>query len=140
VREREPEKMRIGRKDLKQCKRLTTVVDGREVAIFYHSGNFYDINGEPCIVCPWHKYKITLSEGKGLYQSVDPKNPIAPTPWVSKGVKQRTHTVTIKNGHVYLTLLDMSTHRDSDYYLSEKFKKFHNFLQLNLINEDELMQ
>eukprot|EP00062_Callorhinchus_milii_P008564 gi/632951401/ref/XP_007891275.1/ PREDICTED: Rieske domain-containing protein [Callorhinchus milii] len=28
-------------KDLKQCKRLTTVVDGREVAIFYHSGNFY---------------------------------------------------------------------------------------------------
>lgn len=36
-----------------------------------------EFDGRPCIVCPWHKYKITLATGEGLYQSIDPKDPAA---------------------------------------------------------------
>lgn len=36
--------------------------------------------------------------------------------WRSKGVKQRTHHVTLDNGNVYVMLSDMADSIDSDYY------------------------
>ncbi|XP_020864502.1 Rieske domain-containing protein isoform X2 [Phascolarctos cinereus] len=82
-----------------------------------------DFDGQACIVCPWHKYKITLSTGEGLYQSINPKDPSAVPKWCSKGVKQRTHTVTVKNGHIYVTLSKASDFKcDSDFYATGKFK------------------
>lgn len=66
-----------------------------------------EFNGRLCIVCPWHKYKITLAEGEGLYQAVDdPTAKPLRTQWRSKGVKQRIHKVTEVNGNVYVTLND----------------------------------
>lgn len=82
-----------------------------------------EFNGLLCIVCPWHKYKITLAEGEGLYQAVeDPKARPMKTFWRSKGVKQRIHKVTEVNGNVYVTLNDSSTTIESDVYQTERYR------------------
>ncbi|XP_039615304.1 Rieske domain-containing protein isoform X2 [Polypterus senegalus] len=126
--------------DIIQRTRITTLIQGREVVVFYHKGEFYamdmrcyhaggplhlgdieDIDGKVCIICPWHKYKITLTDGEGLYEACNPSD--FSTKWCSKGVKQRTHLVHVENGNVYVTLSDLSSPIDSDYYQSEKFKE-----------------
>lgn len=82
-----------------------------------------EFNGQMCIVCPWHKYKITLAEGEGLYQAVDdPTAKPLRTYWRSKGVKQRIHKVTEVNGDVYVTLIDSSEAVDSDVYQTERYR------------------
>ncbi|KFQ53874.1 Rieske domain-containing protein, partial [Pelecanus crispus] len=138
----------IGKEDdIKKSGRVTGKVNGREVVVFYHEGKFHamdsrcyrklfahmismlqqlsiksaDINGQACIVCPWHKYKITLETGEGLYEGINPLEP-SPTPqWQSKGVKQRIHKVTIDNGNVYVSPPDLSVRFDSDYF-ADKYK------------------
>ncbi|XP_074184803.1 Rieske domain-containing protein isoform X4 [Rhinolophus sinicus] len=132
----------VGREDdIKKSERITAVVHDREVVIFYHKGEYHamdircyhsggplhlgeieDFDGRPCIVCPWHKYKITLATGEGLYQSINPKDPSAKPKWCSKGVKQRIHTVTVDNGNIYVTLSNASFKRDSDFYATGDFK------------------
>ncbi|NXW10610.1 RFESD protein, partial [Fregetta grallaria] len=141
----------IGKEDdIKRSQRITAKVNGREVVVFYHEGKFHaldsrcyrkilahmisiqqlavfsssslqDINGQACIICPWHKYKITLETGEGLYEGINPLEP-SPTPqWQSKGVKQRIHKVTIDNGNVYVSPPDLSVSFDSDYF-ADKYK------------------
>ncbi|NWT02806.1 RFESD protein, partial [Mionectes macconnelli] len=123
--------------DIKKSGRITAKIDGREIVVFYHEGKFHaldsrcyrktlayiisDIDGQACIVCPWHKFKITLETGEGLYEGINPLEP-SPTPqWQSKGVKQRTHKLTIDNGSVYVCPPDLSVSFDSDYF-AEKYK------------------
>ncbi|KFP47887.1 Rieske domain-containing protein, partial [Cathartes aura] len=141
----------IGKEDdIKKSRRITAKVNGREIVVFYHEGKFHaldsrcyrkifahmismlltcyffffflqDINGQACIICPWHKYKITLETGEGLYEAINPLEP-SPTPqWQSKGVKQRIHNVTIDNGNVYVSPPDLSVSFDSDYF-ADKYK------------------
>ncbi|PNJ30991.1 RFESD isoform 5 [Pongo abelii] len=132
----------VGREDdIKKSERMTAVVHDREVVIFYHKGEYHamdircyhsggplhlgdieDFDGRPCIVCPWHKYKITLATGEGLYQSVNPKDPSAKPKWCSKGIKQRIHTVTVDNGNIYVTLSNEPFKCDSDFYATGDFK------------------
>ncbi|KAF0033908.1 hypothetical protein F2P81_013974 [Scophthalmus maximus] len=82
-----------------------------------------EFNGQLCIVCPWHKYKITLAEGEGLYQAVeDPTAKPLRTHWRSKGVKQRIHKVTEVNGEVYVTLNDSIEAIESDVYQTETYR------------------
>ncbi|XP_066567918.1 Rieske domain-containing protein [Amia ocellicauda] len=133
----------VGKKDdIIRCKKTTTVVQGRDVLVIYREGVLYaidsfcyhsggplqlgdieDVNGKQCIVCPWHKYKITLAEGEGLYQSIDPRDPRSKAIWCSKGVKQRTHSVQERDGDVFVTLSDLSSKVESDYYQSKKYKQ-----------------
>ncbi|XP_013872834.1 Rieske domain-containing protein [Austrofundulus limnaeus] len=134
----------IGKKeDIVRARRVTKLVNGcREVLVLYHQGQLYamdtrcyhsggdlqdgdieEFNGRLCIVCPWHKYKITLAEGEGLYQAVE--NPtVKPlrTHWCSKGVKQRIHKVTENNGDVYVMLNDSIDPIESDIYQTEKYR------------------
>ncbi|XP_052599688.1 Rieske domain-containing protein isoform X3 [Peromyscus californicus insignis] len=132
----------VGREDdIRKSERMTAVVHDREVVIFYHKGEYHamdircyhsggplhlgeieDFNGQSCIVCPWHKYKITLATGEGLYQSINPKDPSARPKWCSKGVKQRIHTVTVDNGNIYVTLSKEPFKCDSDFYATGEFK------------------
>ncbi|XP_074063771.1 Rieske domain-containing protein isoform X1 [Macrotis lagotis] len=133
----------VGREeDIKKSQRMTAIVHDREVVIFYHKGEYHamdircyhsggplhlgeieDFDGRACIVCPWHKYKITLSTGEGLYQAINPKDPSAERKWCSKGIKQRIHTVTVKNGRIYVTLSKTSEFKcDSDFYATGQFK------------------
>ncbi|NXD04904.1 RFESD protein, partial [Certhia familiaris] len=123
--------------DIKKSQRIRAKINGREIVVFYHKGKFHaldsrcyrkifdcvisDIDGQACIVCPWHKFKITLETGEGLYEGINPLEP-SPTPkWQSKGVKQRIHKVTIDNGNVYVSPPDLSVSFDSDYF-AEKYK------------------
>ncbi|KAM9743286.1 Rieske domain-containing protein-like isoform 1-T3 [Menidia menidia] len=134
----------IGKKeDIVRAGRVTKSVNGcRDVLVLHHRGQLYamdmrcyhsggalqngdieEFNGRLCIVCPWHKYKITLAEGECLYQAVD--NPTAKpvrTQWRSKGVKQRIHEVTEISGDVYVTLNDSTENIDSDFYQTEKYR------------------
>lgn len=51
-------------------------------------GDIEDLQGSLVVTCPWHRYKITLQTGEGVYQA-------APGQWKSKGVRQRTHRVSL---------------------------------------------
>ncbi|XP_036952766.1 Rieske domain-containing protein-like [Acanthopagrus latus] len=134
----------IGKKeDIVRAGRVTKLVNGcRDVLVLHHQGRLHamdmrcyhsggalqngdieEFNGQMCIVCPWHKYKITLAEGEGLYQAVDdPTAKPLRTYWRSKGVKQRIHKVTEVNGDVYVTLNDSSEAVDSDVYQTERYR------------------
>ncbi|KAL0977786.1 hypothetical protein UPYG_G00161170 [Umbra pygmaea] len=132
----------VGRKeDLIKDKRSFRTVEGRDILVLHHQGIFYaldfhcyhaggplqngdieEFGGKLCIVCPKHKYKICLADGEGLYKYKDPRAP-EPTPrWLSKGIKQRVHTVTETDGDVYVTLSSFSHFIDSDYFQGEKGK------------------
>uniref|UniRef100_A0A3Q4BNV9 Rieske domain-containing protein n=1 Tax=Mola mola TaxID=94237 RepID=A0A3Q4BNV9_MOLML len=123
--------------------RLTKLVNGcRDVLVLHHqgqlhamdtrcyhsggplqSGDIEEFNGMLCIVCPWHKYKITLAGGEGLYQAVDdPTARPLRTHWRSKGVKQRIHKVTEVNGDLYVTLNESSEAIESDVYQTESYR------------------
>lgn len=81
-----------------------------------------DFDSKLCIVCPKHKYKITLAEGEGMYQVTDRRQTPPVRRWHSKGVKQRVHTVTETNGDVYVTLSEDRCSIESDFYQGEKGK------------------
>ncbi|KAL0606295.1 Rieske domain-containing protein, partial [Plecturocebus cupreus] len=139
---REHSSVCVGKEDdIKKSERMTAVVHDREVVIFYHRGEYHamdircyhsggplhlgdieDFDGRPCIVCPWHKYKITLATGESLYQSINPKDPSAKPKWCSKGIKQRIHTVTVDNGNIYVALSSEPFKCDSDFYATGDFK------------------
>lgn len=134
----------IGRKeDIVKAGRMTKLVNGcRDVLVLHHQGRLHamdlrcyhsggplqhgdieEFNGLLCIVCPWHKYKITLAGGEALYQAVDdPTARPLRTRWCSKGVKQRIHKVTEVNGDVYVTLNDSSEAIESDVYQTERYR------------------
>ncbi|XP_015235345.1 PREDICTED: Rieske domain-containing protein [Cyprinodon variegatus] len=132
----------VGKKDeLIKAKRSFRTLEGRDILIIYHQGVFYaidcycyhaggtllngdieDINGKLCIICPKHKYKITLAEGEGLYRARNPKENPPVLRWYSKGVKQRVHTVTETNGEVFVKLTTIPNWIESDYYQGEKGK------------------
>lgn len=81
-----------------------------------------ELGGKLCIICPKHKYKISLANGESIYKATDPgEKPPVPR-WYSKGVKQRVHTVTETNGDVYVKLSEDKCWIESDYYQGEKGK------------------
>ncbi|CCW64328.1 unnamed protein product [Phytomonas sp. EM1] len=93
-------------------------------ACYHHGGpllqgDIEDFGGHLCIECPWHRYKIALDTGEGLYVSLElppsggkPKSTIR-----SKGCKQRVHKVSVDSqGEVYL-IVDLSgPYIESDRY------------------------
>lgn len=76
-------------------------------------GDIEDVGGRLVVTCPWHKYKIDLAAGEGLYQS-------APGVWTSKGRRQRTHSVRVDDatGDVLVQLEEVTeeTELTSDNY------------------------
>lgn len=131
----------VGKKDdLIEAKRTTITIDDRDILIIHHQGTLYavdsycyhaggmlqngdieEIDGKMCIICPNHKYKICLANGEGIYKGIDPQGKPPGPRWYSKGVKQRTHTLTETNGDVYVKLSTV-TWIESDYYQGEKGK------------------
>uniref|UniRef100_A0A8C4Z8I0 Rieske domain-containing protein n=1 Tax=Gadus morhua TaxID=8049 RepID=A0A8C4Z8I0_GADMO len=129
------------REELIEAKRSVRTLAGRDVLVIYHLETFYamdsycyheagalqtgdieELGGKLCIICPNHKYKITLAEGEGLYKDTDPmeKSPVAV--WLSKGPKQRVHSITEANGEVYVKLSEDPQRLDSDFYQGERGK------------------
>ncbi|KAI5607228.1 Rieske domain-containing protein-like isoform X1 [Silurus asotus] len=130
------------RDDIIRASRVVTSVNGRDVLVLHHQGELYaldshcyhaggplqngdieEVAGRVCIVCPWHKYKISVCDGEGVYQAVDPSvKPLKPR-WCFKGVKQRVHKVTEVKGHVYITLNTSAEHLESDHYQTPKYRE-----------------
>ncbi len=64
------------------------------------TGDIEDFGGKIVISCPWHNYKIALENGEGLYMGLEMENMKQPV-LKSKGIKQRTHAVKIKDNMIY---------------------------------------
>lgn len=94
----------------------------RFLTCFFFFTPLQELNGKLCIICPNHKYKITLAQGEGIYKATNPKEKPPVARWYSKGLKQRTHTVIEKDGDVYVKLSDTAGWLESDYYQGEKGK------------------
>ncbi|XP_046882417.1 Rieske domain-containing protein [Hypomesus transpacificus] len=132
----------VGKKDdLIKSKRSFRTLEGRDILLVYHQGILYaldyhcyhsggplengdieEIGGNLCIICPKHKYKISLLHGEGLYKATDHTAKVPTRKWFSKGVKQRVHTVMETNGDVYVKLSVHPGYVDSDFYQGEKGK------------------
>ncbi|CAK6958281.1 Rieske domain-containing protein isoform X2 [Scomber scombrus] len=130
----------VGKKDeLIEAKRSFRTIEGRDILIISHQDVFYaldsycyhaggelqngdieDIDGKLCIICPNHKYKISLAEGEGIYKAKVSRENVAK--WFSRGVKQRIHMVTETNGDVYVKLSEDCSNIESDFYQGEKGK------------------
>ncbi|KAK3555663.1 hypothetical protein QTP86_025744 [Hemibagrus guttatus] len=143
----------VGKKeDLIKAKRTSVSIADRVVVVVYHQGVFYtmdqycyhaggsllngdieEIDKKLCIVCPKHKYKISLADGEGLHNTSNPKDKSQPPCWRSKGIKQRVHKVTEVDGDIYVTLSETPGWIDSDYYQSEQGR-----MDLKLAKELEL--
>ncbi|XP_054473497.1 Rieske domain-containing protein isoform X2 [Anoplopoma fimbria] len=132
----------VGKKDeLIEAKRSFRTLEGRDILVISHQSVFYaidsycyhagtilqngdieEIGGKLCIICPNHKYKITLAQGEGIYKARDPTETPPVPRWYSKGVKQRIHTVTETNGDVFVQLSEDTCWVESDFYQGEKGK------------------
>ena len=71
-------------------------------AVCYHmggpliEGDIEELLGSAHVVCPWHRYRISIETGEGAYQ-------VTPGQWKSKGAqRQRTHNVRVLDGSVYV--------------------------------------
>lgn len=79
-----------------------------------------DFDGKLCIVCPKHKYKISLAQGESIYKATNPREKPPKPRWFSKGIKQRVHTVSETNGDIYVKLSEVTGYIESDFYQGEK--------------------
>ncbi|GIX66268.1 rieske [2fe-2s] domain-containing protein [Babesia caballi] len=75
-----------------------------------HAGDIEDVNGEPCVRCPLHKYIISLSSGHSFYEAVAVHRRPAGPPIIeslgfkSKGPRQRCHRVEVRHGRLLIQL------------------------------------
>lgn len=95
----------------------------KTVLTFSYCCSIQELNKKLCIICPKHKYKITLAEGEGIYKARDPRQKDRTFRWFTKGIKQRVHEVTERDGDVFVTLSDTSRYVESDYYYTEQGRK-----------------
>ncbi|GBE59786.1 Rieske domain-containing protein [Babesia ovata] len=106
-------------------------VGGRKVAVFQHGDRFFaidancyhaagrleehsedieEVNGEPCVRCPMHKYVISLSSGHSFYEAVEVlRKPGGPPSFrslgfKSKGLKQRCHYAKVEGNRLLIRL------------------------------------
>eukprot|EP00916_Digyalum_oweni_P016061 GHVL01026372.1.p1 GENE.GHVL01026372.1~~GHVL01026372.1.p1 ORF type:complete len:132 (+),score=18.25 GHVL01026372.1:44-439(+) len=107
-------------------------VTGRAVAIFSYKDHFYcldascyhaggpleeakdieEINGEPCIRCPWHHFVISIKTGHSFYQPVhfdhSKEGRLIPVveDWKSNGPKQRINNIKTEDGKIFIQLME----------------------------------
>ncbi|KAI9915678.1 hypothetical protein PsorP6_007784 [Peronosclerospora sorghi] len=79
------------------------------------NGDIEELGGKLTIKCPWHAYHIVVATGEGIYKGVDMVMTASGT-WTassprlkSKGVKQRTHFVELRNDGQDVYVADSST-------------------------------
>lgn len=95
-------------------------------ACYHHGGpllrgDIEELGGHPCIVCPWHSYKIALDTGEGLYMgiAIGPSGGAPQQTVKSKGCKQRVHKVVVDDANDVYVLVDLSGPKwESDAYAS----------------------
>merc|ERR1711991_168048 len=84
-------------------------------SICYHyggplvEGDIEDYGGHLSVICPWHRYPISLENGEGFYQGLDKSIK-------SKGIKQRTHLVKVENDKLYVKISKDGTVSSDEHY------------------------
>lgn len=130
------------KQDFVEKQKVKCKVNGRDIVVFYHNQQFYamdqhcyhaggpleqgdieDVGGYWCIVCPYHKQRITLDTGEGLHYSINPKDFKKPPKLCSKGTVQRIHQVQVVEDKVFVTLSDSKEYFPSDYFYSKQISK-----------------
>ncbi|CAH0478383.1 unnamed protein product [Peronospora belbahrii] len=88
-------------------------------ACYHHGGPLFngdieEIDSKMIVKCPWHAYHIVVETGEGIYKGVNMTmtssgklQPSSPK-LKSKGVKQRTHLVELRNGGQDIYIADSS--------------------------------
>ncbi|CAH0518667.1 unnamed protein product [Peronospora belbahrii] len=78
------------------------------------NGDIEEIDSKMIVKCPWHAYHIVVETGEGIYKGVNMTmtssgklQPSSPK-LKSKGVKQRTHLVELRNGGQDIYIADSS--------------------------------
>ena len=109
-------------------------IDGRFVTVINHENHLYCLdsscyhNGGPlgvgdietlgdnlCIICPWHRYSVSLSSGVLVYKKLEYSNgKLVPGGFSCTPNKQRTHEVENREGNVYVRLNKDPTEFSSD--------------------------
>lgn len=122
--------------ELPRGARQLVKVGSRNIAVYNARGNFYaidnacyhhggpllngdieDVGGHPCVVCPWHSYRISLSTGEGFYMGVEVGANGKTTQCLkSKGVKQRTHRVDVRGDSIFVVVDTAGPKIESDTY------------------------
>lgn len=121
--------------------RLHVHVDGRFISIIRHEEKLYcldstcfhaggplalgeieDIEGTPCLRCPWHFYVVTLEGGDKLYQQADPgaDGKLHAGSWRSVGQRQRTHDIEARSDGGIWVRLRLDGKMASDEYACRK--------------------
>ena len=109
--------------------RLLVQRGGRHLALIAHCGELHAIDATcyhmggpllhadiedygafgPCVVCPWHRYPISLRSGECLYRNMSGT-------MCSKGLKQRVHEVVQADGRIFVRLASTEDKVESDTY------------------------
>ena len=78
-------------------------------------------DGKACLVCPWHFYHISISDGEKWYQTADPGDDgkLRAGKWKSVGKRQRCHEVKMQSDGLYVRL-NTSGSLASDEYASKQ--------------------
>lgn len=88
------------------------------------AGDIEDVAGYSCIVCPWHRLKIDISDGKKLSHKIlsfDPTGKPTSFQWEkSAEVFQRVHQVKLEASDVFVKLsTDMAVIQSDRYCMHE---------------------
>jgi nitrite reductase/ring-hydroxylating ferredoxin subunit len=115
--------------DLPNGGRLHVRVEGRFITLFRHKGRLSAIDaichhaggpltlgriedieelGMSVVLCPWHKFMVSIDGGIKAYQGVDIiKGKPVPSGWKSGKMVQRAHGLEDRDGFLLLTLCDL---------------------------------
>jgi len=69
-------------------------------------GDIEDVDGNACLTCPWHFYKVSITDGNKYYQTLekDETGKMVPGSWKTVGVRQRVHKVEEREDGAYVQL------------------------------------
>lgn len=84
-----------------------------------------DLDNRPCVVCPWHNYKIMLDTGECVYAPVFHPRQSVPEEdrrHKSRGLRQRIHDVRVRGDDVQVRIRTDPPARQSDYYSSQEYR------------------
>lgn len=123
--------------DFASGSRLLIKAGLRNIAVYHHKGRYFaidnacyhhggpllqgdieELGGHPCVICPWHSYRIALDTGEGMYWGIHVSEygglPIQQLK--SKGRKQRCHETYVKDGKLYCLVSADGPSLESDNY------------------------
>ena len=69
-------------------------------------GDIEELEGKPCLVCPWHFYHVSIRDGEKWYQAAQPgeDGKLHAGQWKSVGQRQRVHKVEERSDGIYIQL------------------------------------